>query len=131
EMSRVYSLLSDLEIAAGNAAAATDWLKRGTMAAPADLDLRWNYANLLLEQGRSSEAADEIKSLRAGNHPDAPVKYLEARISIVDGRWLESVRQLRALRPQLAEWPDLQKQADFWLGRCHQQLGNVDQQLAA
>lgn len=128
---QVYSLLADVASAGGDPDAAVDWLERGAAAVPDDTDLRWNWAHLLIEQGEVRKAIPQLKKLRDDGHAAAAVAYLEARAKIAEGRWLDGARQLEKVRPELAEWPDLQKQADLWTGKCYQELGNADQQIAA
>ncbi|HYL99248.1 MAG TPA: hypothetical protein VEZ90_09855 [Blastocatellia bacterium] len=55
-------LLSSIEDAAGDQAAAASALDAAARLAPNDSDVRWRLANLLVRQGKLAEAADEFKS---------------------------------------------------------------------
>ncbi|MGC1274999.1 MAG: tetratricopeptide repeat protein [Planctomycetaceae bacterium] len=126
-----YVLLAEIENAAGESSAALDWLRRGVTAIPQDADLRWTLAWKLVEAGQGEEAAEEIQRLRDAGTSPARLEYLEARIAIASEKWLEGIHTLEQARPNLAPWPELTKQADYWLGKCYERLGNPDQQLVA
>jgi len=126
-----YMLLAEIEIAAGRQTDAVEWLRKGAAAVPQDPDLRWNLARLLIESGSHSDARDELARLEQEGHPSARLSYLKARIEIAEEHWLKGIQTLDAARPGLEPWPELTKQADYWLSACYDRLGNSDQQLAA
>ncbi len=126
-----YMLLAEIETAAGRQVDAVESLRKGVDAVPHDLDLRWNFARLLIESDRHADAREELAQLRDDGYPSGRVSYLDARIEIANENWLEGIRTLDAARPGLEAWPDLIKQSDYWLSACYDHLGNSDQQLTA
>jgi tetratricopeptide (TPR) repeat protein len=59
------------------------------------------------------------------------VEYLEARLLVNQGKWLEASRVLERSHSLMTRWPALSKQADLFLGLCYEQLGDADRQYAA
>ena len=105
--------------------------ERAPAGSPARLDILWRLANLLVDEERAEEALKVAEELASAHYQEVLVGYLRTRIDLVKGRWLEASRRLEDLRPALTEWPDITKNADFWLGQCYERLGSPDQQLAA
>ncbi|MGO8751158.1 MAG: tetratricopeptide repeat protein [Thermoguttaceae bacterium] len=130
-----YTVLADIEVQAGNRKEAIQWLQRGVEHAAADAPIRseilWHLANLLVDEERTEEALKITEEIASMHYPEALVGYLRGRIDVVNGQWLEASRRFEQLRPELTIWPDIVKQADFWLGQCYERLGSADQQLAA
>lgn len=126
-----YLLLAEVETARGMPDAAIEWLRRGIASIPGAMELHWDLARLLVEAGQSDEAAQEIERLKGVGYPPARLRYLEGRIAIADEDWRSAIRTLEAARPDLAPWPELALQSNFWLGRCYERIGNPDQQLIA
>ncbi|MEX0714008.1 MAG: tetratricopeptide repeat protein, partial [Pirellulales bacterium] len=100
-------------------------------AVPGNVDLLWNLADLLIQTDRAAEALEVIAQLREKKYPPAPLDYLSARLSIHKKDWREAADQLAKARAAMASWPDLAKQADFWLAHCHGRLGSPDLQIEA
>ena len=59
------------------------------------------------------------------------VGLLEARILIAQQRWLQARQKLDRVRPLVAGSTELTRQVDLYLGQCHEQLGEFDEQLEA
>lgn len=127
----MYTTLADIELRTNQRDKAIYALQEGLNATDDHPQLLWSMANLLID-ARRIEKADEITGkLQDFNYPDALVGYLKARIDFIQSRWLTASQGFERVRPGLTAWPDLVKQADFWLGKCYGALGNTDQQIAA
>ncbi len=127
----IYGLLANLELRTGHRDEAISWLKRGLQAVPKHQDLLWNLALLLIEAGNVLDAEKTRKELWSTRYPRPPLTFLESRILIAKGEWLNAARKLTGLQASLGKWPDLLKQSYFWLGQCHERLGRIDLQLLA
>ncbi|MDB5342793.1 MAG: domain protein putative component of TonB system [Schlesneria sp.] len=128
--SRFYLALSDVETATANPKSALEALKRGVAAVPRDRDLRWNLANYLIDQRATAEVATEIDQLRIAGQPPELIGYLEARLLIQAGQWLDAIQRLDTIRPRLQDWPNLVKQTDVLLAKAYRETDSADQQLA-
>jgi tetratricopeptide (TPR) repeat protein len=131
EDARFYILLAEAELVMGKPAESMEVLRRGIVAAPNNKDLKWSLANQYLDTGKQDEAEAVIAELRAAGHPSELVGYLEARILLRRGQWLEAITRMEALRAELQQWPDLAKQADFYLGLAYREIDNSDQRVTA
>lgn len=124
-----YLSLAELETRAQQPAEAVAVLRRGVTQLPEHTDLLWGLANLLIQQKQVPDA--EMARLAQLHLPAAQRSFLQARILINQGQWLQAVRLLEPAQPTLRGWPDISKQADVLLGDCHGQLGNREEQYAA
>ena len=101
-----YTLLAEIATTAGDRAAAIEWLRRGVEAVPLDLELRWNFARLLVEAESGPAALAEIETLRKQGYPKPQLSYLEARVAMTAGKWQQAARTLEESRPGLTNWPE-------------------------
>jgi tetratricopeptide (TPR) repeat protein len=123
-----------LEIRADRRPAAIACLRKSLANASRKPEDLWALADLLIDVGEveGPEGAREmIANLRAAGMTAAPMAYLDARILIAQGRWLEGKELLERTRPRLLRSPDLTKQADWFLGQCYEHLGNPDEEVVA
>jgi len=128
---QLYIALADVELRTGHREKAIVRLQDGLKATQQKPQLLWILANLFIEAGQHSRAEKTIEQLREAQYPAVRVSYLKARIEYEQGHWLAARQGLEATRSGLADFPDLLKQADFWIGRCYGEMGNTDQQIAA
>ncbi len=131
---RFYEGFALVESAAGGRDRAIEGLKKGVGRLPADRNLRWLLAEFEIDGGLRDQAAADIKRLRDGGFPAAPLDFLEARLLVDARRWTEAARQLARTAPTLESLPraaGLAKRAFLLLARCHGQLGNPDMRYAA
>jgi len=128
---RWYLSRAQLEADSGQRDRAMETLQRGLEMLPGQVDLVWNLADMQMEAGRVSEARELIEQLERQDFHATPLEYLRAREEIHGRQWREASRRLHASRAAMSDWPELARQADYWLGVCHQQLGNPDLQLGA
>ena len=67
----------------------------------------------------------------AAKYYPAPIRLLEARLLIADGKAHEAADLLEKSRALFNRAKELLKQADYQLAICYQMMGNPDQELAA
>jgi Tfp pilus assembly protein PilF len=133
---RLYQALAAVEIRANRSDEAAKVLARGLEARPGDVLLLWDLADVLIGAGRVDDAEKQALAILKKNptfHP-AGLAFLEGRVEIARGHWIEAValleraRALAGTAPGLAE---LNKQADLLLADGYGRLGNPERQLAA
>jgi cellulose synthase operon protein C len=109
-------------------------LRRG-IEAPGNRDghsrLMWVLADVLIDEGKWSDARGLIDRLAKDRVAPELLKYLGARIMIGESNWLAAASELEAIYPLLAGKPALAHQADLLLGQCYEQLGDVDRRYEA
>jgi tetratricopeptide (TPR) repeat protein len=135
---RMYLVLSDLETRAGRRTEALAALRRGLEALPkrADLmealaNLRWALTDLLLADGGGEEVTELIDQMKKGGMAEARLEYLRARQLLGEQRWRDAADLLERIRTELEPWPGLLRHADLLLGRCYENLSDLDQQHVA
>jgi len=113
-------------------AAAVEVLDKGLSALPGRPSLLLMLADALLQTNDIERCAQAIDKLAKVLGPTSPaVGLLEARVLIAQQRWLQAKEQLDRVRPLVAGSTDLTRQVDLYLGQCHEQLGEFDEQLEA
>jgi len=96
-----------------------------------DLQLGWRLAEMLISQSKLEEARLEMARLGDLKLARPLQEYLAARIEMMDGHWLDAVRKFESVRNSPASVPTLLPQVHLCLGHCYENLGHVEQQLAA
>jgi tetratricopeptide (TPR) repeat protein len=127
---RMYQAQADL---AGSRADAIASLKRGLKDEnlPNEPALLFLLADLLIQDGKPDEAAEQIAKLTEQHANPAVLDYLDGRCLAASEQWLEAIKKLEAAYPALVRQPDLASQTALLLGQCYEQLGDPDQQYAA
>jgi tetratricopeptide (TPR) repeat protein len=93
-----------------------------------NLDLSALLIEVLIAQGRSAAAQQELVELRRRNAPDSTVSYFEARLLMADGKWLAASRMLESIRLAPLS-PATHRKLNMDLGRCYAQLGDLQRRL--
>lgn len=131
---RILATLAWLERNTGHLDKAEECLRRGVEIS-IDREGRnqfvWLLADTLIDEGKWAEAKSVIEQLRRGPVRTELLTYLDGRISIGESRWLEAKKQLEKVYPSLEAERDLAYQVNLLLGRCFEQLGNIDEREAA
>lgn len=128
---KVHLVAAQIELAAGSREGAVGMLREGLQQAPASVDLRWQLANLLVEQGELAEVESLCKALDELPQGAAISGYLQSRLLMQNGDVLAAHAKLEGLRLARIERSDLRQQIEFWLGVCADRIDNVDQRIAA
>lgn len=127
----MYAIAADVALREGNRDEAIGLVQQGLGTTKRDPQLLWYLGNLLVDGNSIDQAAKIVAELRDTRFSEARVTYLEARIATQRRQWQDAARKFERIRSQLAEWPNLVKQADYWRGRSYQQLGDRKQAEAA
>lgn len=128
---RLYEALAQALGEANQSKEAVACLRRGLEAMPNQSNLAWALTEQLIEANQYGEASKWLARMGRAGFAPARLDYLQARVLMGKQQWTEAVRLLHRARPQLASLPDLLKQVEMGLGRCHGQLGDLEQQRAA
>lgn len=112
------------------------WLRRGAqeLKGPAQFELLWAHATLLLDTNKPSdmeETAAVINKIRQQNVSPAGSMFLQARLLKARQQWAEAVQLFERARPNLQTATELANQIDVFLAQCYEELGDPGQQYAA
>ena len=106
-------------------------LRKAIQDGSEDLQLGWRLAEMLIAQSKLEEARLEIARLGELKLARPLEEYLAARIAMMGGHWLDAIRKFESVRNSAASVPTLLPQVNLCLGHCYENLGHVEQQLAA
>ncbi len=123
--------LIDLDLADGRPAQAEARLRKTLKENPRDLMARFQLADLLLVTQRVEESKREVKRIQERGVTWQAVNFLEARILMVQKRWLEAIRILETVHLNPREDPDLASSVYQQLGQCYEQIGHHHRRLKA
>ena len=126
-----YRVLAAVELSENHRDRAIETIRRGMAASPNQVDLLWNLANLLIEDGKLDEAQQVAGQLKQPGFSADVEEYLQAHILYSQRKWFQAAGRFQKARPSLNDWPELAKQTDLWIGHCYEQLERPDQQLRA
>ncbi len=127
----MYVIAADVALREGSRGEAIRRIQQGIRATRRDPQLLWYLGNLQADAGQWDRAAALVTELQETDFSPARVTYLEARLDFHGRRWQDAARKFAGIRNELAPWPNLVKQADYWRGRSYQQLGNRTRAEAA
>ncbi|HYV34840.1 MAG TPA: tetratricopeptide repeat protein, partial [Gemmataceae bacterium] len=132
---RMYQGMARLEMDQKNPEAAVATLKSGLAKLPKNLDLLWNLAHLHLQLGQNHQADELIAHLGKVSFPKREMDYLQARLLLNKEEWMQAVRILERIIPQLTgvfdkqqDWfsRNLAQECKFMLALCFQRMGDPD-----
>ena len=107
-------------------------LDDGLDAMPRNTSLLLMLADALMQTNQLARVEQTVGKLKEQLGATSPaVGLLEARILIAEQRWLQARQKLDRVRPLVAGSTELTRQVDLYLGQCHEQLGEFDEQLEA
>ncbi len=132
---RLYNLLAKLFISQKDSPGALTVLERATKEVPKDKDLLWTKARLLLDEKKHKEVEALYTPLKKAGQDQSMINYLQARILMDKGDYLNATKALRRIREVLprvagADGPAMQYEADVFLTEGYGRLGKFDLQLA-
>jgi tetratricopeptide (TPR) repeat protein len=130
----MYEALVDLERRTGRRKEALEAARQG-VAALAEADqiiMRLTLGDLLIDHGEVERAVEVVTELRKDPRvAPAPLQYLQARLLMHNGEWVQAAHLLDEARSSLAASTLLSINVNIYLGQCYERLGDPDQQLAA
>ncbi len=127
---RMYEGLARLALVADRRDEAIQWIQKLKPLSESP-EVLWGLALLWIDAGEMEEARETVRQLEKAGFAPASLGYAEAHIHVKENQWLKAVRALEKARPLLARFPDLSLRGNLLLGRCYEQLGSPDQQVAA
>ena len=123
--------LIDLDRADGRSARAEERLRTLLQQNPSDVMSRFQLADLLLADRRLEESTAELKRIRDLGITSPAVDFLEARIRVVQERWLEAIGILERVHLNPRDDPELASSVHQQLGRCYEHIGHNHRRLKA
>jgi tetratricopeptide (TPR) repeat protein len=123
--------LAGLEIQAGQPETAAACLGAALKKQPGDSELIHTLADLLLHQGKDKEAAKVIARLDPNNSPACLAAYLQGRLLLKKGKWVEGAHVLEGVVRDLDAPTSLVSRASLYLARCYERTGDEDLRLIA
>ena len=127
----VISLLIELDLADGRSEQAEERLRSLLKDNPRDMAARFQLADLLLVSHRVKESKGEIGRIRGFGVTSQAVDFLEARILIVQKRWLDAIHILEKVHLDSVKTPELASSVYQQLGQCYEKIGHHHRQLSA
>ena len=107
-------------------------LREGLAAQPGQPSLLRMLGEVLLQANLLDEADETIRTfVKSQGEKNAGVGLLQARLLMAQKRWLPAKQKLDAVRPIVADSPQMTRRVDLLLGQCYEMLGQFDEQLAA
>jgi tetratricopeptide (TPR) repeat protein len=126
----LYEALARLETGAKRPHEAVACLRRGLEQLPGQKSILFTLAGLLIQIGDLQEAQSVINQLVEQKAPVVYTQNLKARLEFQRGDWFRAAGTLEALQPHFPDAPELAGDCFFLLGKCYEQMGAVDRQLA-
>ena len=126
-----YLVLASIELHERRVKEACECLDRGLQATDGAPALLWTLANLRLETNDIQQAQILIDRLRPVEVARPIVRYLTARIRIIEAKWAEATHELESVEGELKRWPQLYKDAQLRLAQCYMRLGREDWSVGA
>jgi tetratricopeptide (TPR) repeat protein len=136
---RMYLYRAELEITAGQLAAAEQELVRGIEAIPTVDFLRFQLANIWIDHRKFPEAEKMIGDLEDRGYDRQQLRLLQAREDMALQKWEAAVTKLdhdpdptkvagdqAGIRQLAVSNPRLAKQVDGYLAQCYERLANVE-----
>jgi predicted Zn-dependent protease len=128
---RLYRSLATLELRAHHPDEAIACLRLGLEKLPASAGLRVQLAEVYLDQRQPAQARKQLAWVEQNAKSPGLVDYLQGRLLMLDDQWLEAIEKLLSARQQLGLASEWASGICASLGRCYEQIGEPEQQLAA
>ncbi len=127
----MYRAMFQVELSLRNSDKATAILQEGIKATDRNPNLLWLMANMLIDTRKLDKARQIRDEMQKGVFRKPLIDYLDARIEFVQQHWKTALDRLSDARASMTLDPNYAgyvAQIDFWMSRCHQQLGDYEQQ---
>lgn len=127
--SRLYNLLARVYITAADNAGAMKLLNDAIKVVPNDRDLLWTKARLHLDAREYDDVESLYKPMEDANQPAYRVAYLQARILMANGDYLNSTKTLARIRELASGDTMLQYDIDVYLSMGYGATKQLDLRL--
>ena len=122
---------TQMDVLEGRTDLAEKRLREGLADDPQNIELLWVLADVLTMRGKIGEAKTEVENLRRLKAPDALIRFLEGRIAMAQGNFLEAADHLREVNTVSLGKPRVTNLVNIYLGRCYEKIGHEERRLAA
>ncbi len=123
--------LANLELREGQRPEAMRVLRAGIAHAPDAFELHILLADLLIDAQQYDDAAQLIATMVRAGLPPAFPNYLQARLAVERRQWGDAIARLEKVRVDLGAQTDWSSRVYALLGACYEQVGDMDQRVAA
>ncbi len=127
----LYLSLASLESETKQEKDAVAVIQEGLKAIPDDTTLVIALLDYQLRAGDASGARETLKRLEGKGLSPAQSELQQGRIYMLEGKWLPAAASLDHVRRTYPDRPALVREASLFLGRCCQQLGQMDRRRDA
>ena len=117
---------ANLELRSGSVSGAVASLNKSLGMMPDNVGLRWMLANLLAEQGKTTELMDQIQELKRLSFTPTLLEFLEASHEVNSSQWTKAIQSLSRLQPMLEPLPELKARVNALLARCYDHQGDPE-----
>ena len=117
---------ASLELRSGSTSGAVASLNKSLGMLPNNVGLRWILANLLAEQGKTTELMDQIQELKRLSFTPTLLEFLEASHEVNSSQWTKAIQSLSRLQPMLEPLPELKARVNTLLARCYDHQGEPE-----
>jgi tetratricopeptide (TPR) repeat protein len=127
----LHQALAKVELLAGSVDKAIATLYNSLETLPKQVALRWTLANLLAEQGNTTDLMVQIQELgRIGFNPPL-VEFLQGSYEVNSGQWAKAILTLGRVQPRVEAFPDIKARVNTLLARCYDQQGDPERRRDA
>ncbi len=106
-------------------------IKEGLTAVPDSAPLALALVDYQIRAGDAPGATETLAKLKGRGLLPAEAGYYESRIQMLREQWAEAATGLDYVRNNVPNNPALGREANLLLGRCYEQLGQLDRRLDA
>ncbi|MCA9117016.1 MAG: tetratricopeptide repeat protein, partial [Planctomycetaceae bacterium] len=131
DVAELYLTAAQVELGEGQVDAAAKVLAEGCDRLPEDAQLELVRTDLLMTRDRLEDADKRIERLRQMRVSRPYLDYLEARLLVQQGEFVDAVPRLQAVADAAAGRLELRHLALLQLGHCCRKIGDSSGQLAA
>ncbi len=127
----IYLAMASVEAELRHVSAAMAVIHKGLEAIPNSPDLMIGLMEYQFRAGDIAGATETVENLRERGLQSELVDYERARVLILKEEWLAAATAFELIIPKLQQNPRLFREANLFLGRCYEQIGENDRRLIA
>ncbi|MFV2066833.1 MAG: tetratricopeptide repeat protein [Pirellulales bacterium] len=134
--SRMYQRMADLARQRRDLDAALAHISEGLEYIPNDPLLLSYKADIQLQQNDLEAVRNTLKTMDRPGIPQVFVEFLRARVSVVEGDWIDAANRLTEIRPDILAmarsntyWASRLPLIQQMLGQCYENMGKYDKAL--
>jgi tetratricopeptide (TPR) repeat protein len=105
-------------------------LRKAMEIFPDDLEIRTALAEALLLAGRVEDATKIVADIKKSAANSPALVFLEASVQMARREWAAALEKLESISLDLASSPELDRSANYNLGRCYEELARLEKALS-